>query len=403
MSRYGLSKNPKEPIKEAEKGASLSRSIKVISILGAILLGAGAILFIASNWEKIPIFIRLILLFGTTFGTYFAGWRLEYDTKSHPGLGHTLIFLASILVGVTILLTAQIFHINANGEWLILLWFLTIVPFVYAFDSKPILGLSIFTFILYIGLDDLLNLILNSRAEFEIFMFYLLFGIFLFSLGLLHSIIEKYTRFGVTYRGVGLFFFLISYYHLSSNLSHEAISGDIASMDWVYRLLFVLFGMTALIFLMVSFLRFDKLKTFKNEFYILSIAFFGWVIMWLSNIFLEALTITTTKTYSWGTKSYVTLSPGAGALLFTVFNLILFMLSIGSILIGYHKKIGSFFSLGAIFFALGVLNLYFERDYELLPRSLAFIIGGIALLGGGWYLENKRRLLIKNMVARKEE
>ncbi|MDY6964802.1 MAG: DUF2157 domain-containing protein [Halobacteriota archaeon] len=395
LSRYGPSKTSKEPIKVAEEEANSSRSISAISISGAILVGAGAILFIASNWEKIPRFIRLILLFGTTFGTYFTGWRLEYDTKSRPILGHALIFLASILVGVTILLTAQIFHINANEEWLILLWFLTIVPFVYAFDSKPILGLSIFTFVLWMGLNDFFDLIIGYRVEFVTFLFYLLFGICLYSLGILHNRIERYSRFGVTYEGVGLFFILISYYSIILHLPNRVIFGDIDGMDWVNRFLFVLFGITALISIMVTFLRLDKLKRVKNEFYILSIAIFGWIIIWLFNIFEDALTITTTSTYP-------ELSPGASVLIFSVFNLIFFVSSIGSILIGYHKKIGSFFSLGAVFFALGVLNLYFTEYYELLPRSLTFIIGGAILLGGGWYFENKRRSPIKNMEVQKD-
>ena len=114
LSRYGLAETPHEPQKGAKEDRS-SRLITAVSALGALFVGISAILFVASNWNKIPNFIKLIFLFGTTFATYFAGWKLKFSTKSRPKLGHALLFLASILVGATIFLTAQIFNVNANS------------------------------------------------------------------------------------------------------------------------------------------------------------------------------------------------------------------------------------------------------------------------------------------------
>jgi len=81
LSIYGLAEIPLEitsPIGE-DKSVKL---ITVISALGAILVGVGAILFVGSNWNKLSDFLKLTILFGTTFVTYFAGWKLKYDTKS---------------------------------------------------------------------------------------------------------------------------------------------------------------------------------------------------------------------------------------------------------------------------------------------------------------------------------
>ena len=164
--------------------------------------------------------------------------------------------------------------------------------------------------------------------------------------------------------------------------------------------LFFFFCLTSLASIVGSMYGFDKLKTVKHEFYILLIAFLGWVGILLLSFFEETLTTTTTTRYGY---TYSTLEPDVEILLFIVYYLIFFVLSIGSTLIGYHKNIGSFVNLGLVFFVLGVIHLYFTTIFELLPRSLAFIIGGIALLGGGWYLEKKWRSLIKDMAARKED
>ena len=143
----------------------------------------------------------------------------------------------------------------------------------------------------------------------------------------------------------------------------------------------------------------EKFQTVKHEFFVLLIAFLGWMSIWLLKSFLlNYLTISTSTGYGY---TYTELNPTAAALLFIFFNLLFFILSIGSILIGYYKFIIPFVNLGMLFFVLGILNLYFTTLYEYLPRSLAFIIGGLILLVGGWYLENKRRLLISEMESQK--
>lgn len=397
LSEYGLAETPPEPEKVTKEDRS-SRLITVVSALGALLVGIGAILFVASNWDKIPYFIKLILLFGTTFATYFAGWRLKFDTKSHPKLGHALLFLASILIGATIFLTAQIFNVSANAHWLVLLWFLAISPFGYAFNSKHILGLNIFTFalwmILYISVTRGLYL-----STYETFMLYLLFGISLYGFGQLHSIIEKYSHFRLTYQGVGLFFILISYFYFSLETPYTEIFGEITTTDWTIKLLFVSFGITALVSIVGSAARYEKFKTVKHEFFVLLLAFLGWIGIWLLTFFKEELTIVTTR-YGY---TYTTIDPSIAIMLFIVFNLIFFIISIGSILIGYYMDATPFVNVGIFFFVLGILHLYFTTLYELLPRSIAFIIGGLILLGGGWYLEKKRRSLIRDIEARRNE
>ena len=380
---------------EPEAVKRRSRVITAISIIGSVLIGIGVILIVASHWDAIPDFLRFILLVGTTFAVYYLGWRLEFETKTNPKVGHALTFLASIMVGATIFLIAQIFNVNANAHWLVFLWFLAISPLCYPFNSKPILGLSLFTFSLW-----MLIYILNMRGVYlstlGLFMLYLLVGISLYGLGQIHTRIKSYSRFRFTYQNAGLFFILLSYFIFSLITPYEDDLGEITTTDWMIHVLFVLFGVTAVITVAYTGIQYKKFKQTKYEFFMLLLALAGWVGVWLVSFFANSLAVSVTR-YGY---TYTRLNPTLVTVLFVVYTVVLFVLSIGSILIGYSRNVTSFMNLGMFFFVLGVLHLYFTTLYRLLPRSLAFIVGGLILLGTGWYLERKRRSLIEEMEAR---
>ena len=174
LSRYGLAKEPERITIERGEKDHHGKLIEIVSIIGAVLVGLGIIVFVASNWQRIPSFFKLFLLFGTTFATYFAGWKLEHDT--HPMLGSALSLLAALFTGGTIFLTAQIFHVEANVHWLLLLWFIAVAPLSYGLESRLILILSMFVFggwMVAYGKSDAAGA----------FLFY---GLTLFGIGYLH-------------------------------------------------------------------------------------------------------------------------------------------------------------------------------------------------------------------------
>jgi uncharacterized membrane protein len=84
-------------------------------------------------------------------------------------------------------------------------------------------------------------------------------------------------------------------------------------------------------------------------------------------------------------------------MLFIIFNLFLFGLSIGTISIGYYKNQPEFVNTGIIFFALGVMQVYINHLQGMLPKGLGLIIGGIILFLIASYFEKKRRSLLAAM------
>ncbi|WP_135612872.1 DUF2157 domain-containing protein [Methanococcoides sp. AM1] len=391
LSRYGLAEAPSSN-ENLNKKKDTSKLVTVISILGAFLIGIGAILFVASNWQRIPNIAKMVLLLGTTYGTYFVGWELKFNRRTYPLMGEALLFLASLFVGATIFLTAQIFNVNANTHWLLLVWFLAILPFGYAFRSSIIISLNIVTFVLwttfYISQARYL-----VQSSFEIFMLYLLLGINLYGLGQLHLKFEKYAHFRIIHQGFGLFFILISYFYFSLETPYRDILTRLTPVNWQVQLFFLLFAVTSVIFLISNISMYQKVKNTKYELIVLALAFSGWIGAWLLTFFIDSFTTSVTE-YGY---TYTRIDPQIATILFIFFNLIFFVLSIGSILIGYYKATVPFVNIGMFFFVLGVLHLYFTTLYELLPRSLAFIAGGLILITLGWYMENKRRFIISEI------
>ncbi len=86
----------------------------VIFTLGGLLLGGGLISFVAANWEEIPMFVQVALLFVMLLTFHLAGYWL-WHTKGSSRLGHALVFTGSLVFGANIGLMAQIFHIS--GDW----------------------------------------------------------------------------------------------------------------------------------------------------------------------------------------------------------------------------------------------------------------------------------------------
>ncbi len=389
LSRYDMPTNFRD--ETATKKDGTSQTIQVMSILGALLVGVGAILFVAANWKELPTFAKLLLLFGTTYSTYFAGWNLKYRKDTRPKLGEALLFLASLLIGATIFLNAQIFNVNADAHWLLLVWLIAILPYGYAFNSSSILILKIFVFALwtvfYVGQNTELFV-----GSFGIFMFYLLLGINLYGLGQIHLRFERFSHFRELYQGSGLFFILISYFYFSLETPFRHTLTRIAPLTGTLQALFILFMLISVIMIVQSALLCKMHENSKYELIVLILAFAGLFAIWMLTIFKDSLAVSQVQDYG-----LTQLEPGTATLLFILFNLMFFILTIGSILIGYYRSILPFVNIGMGFFIIGVLHLYFTTLYRSLPRSLAFIVGGLILLLFGWYMEKKRRIIINDI------
>lgn len=118
----------------------------IVSVLGALLLGTGLILFFASNWEYLGHTTKLLLINILPIIPLISGYYLSEIKKDFPILGKSLIFLGVLLIGASIALYGQLYHLDSNPKWLFFTWFLLSIPFIYI---VPFGALAVLHTILY--------------------------------------------------------------------------------------------------------------------------------------------------------------------------------------------------------------------------------------------------------------
>ncbi len=132
--------------------ASRSRSLElapVLGILGAVLIGFGAMSFVAAHWNEMARLLRLALIFGGLFGAYgLAG--LLFD-RNHPAFAHAAILVGVALFGAGIMLIAQMFHISGDAPDAVLTWALGALGAGVVLRSNPALALAMLLIGLWSG------------------------------------------------------------------------------------------------------------------------------------------------------------------------------------------------------------------------------------------------------------
>ncbi len=111
---------------------------QALSIVGAVLVGLGAILFMASNWQEIPVIAKLLAIFSVIGLSNFFGWKFRFEPGNCPKIGTALLLLGSLFYGGAIWLIAQIFNLDSNFPAGVLLWAVGTLGSALACSSMPL-------------------------------------------------------------------------------------------------------------------------------------------------------------------------------------------------------------------------------------------------------------------------
>ncbi|MFH0881248.1 MAG: DUF2157 domain-containing protein [Lentisphaerota bacterium] len=109
----------------------------LFSSIGAVIAGLGIILLFAFNWQAIPKFGKLALIFGSLILAHAAGIRLYVSNPRLRPLGEALCLLGTMLFGAGIWLVAQIYHIDEHFPNAFLIWGLGAGLMAWALPSIP--------------------------------------------------------------------------------------------------------------------------------------------------------------------------------------------------------------------------------------------------------------------------
>ncbi|HIH75686.1 MAG TPA: DUF2157 domain-containing protein [Methanosarcina sp.] len=352
-------------IAEYKKEHKSKRQVIAFSTIGAILIGIGAILFVASNWEKIGDSFKVLLLVGSTIGIHYAGYHFKYENQRYPRLGSALILLSALFFGAGIFLIAQIYNINANNSTLVMLWIIGVFPLIYGYVSASVAGLCSLLFYLWIGLlymerTDLENLISMKDL-------YLISGISIYFTGILHSIAEKLKHAEKTFKFLGLQAVLIALFVHTFEIWQYKV-------EIIVPLIYAILGILLLAVLFLKPLR-EKSRSLQAD-----------VSMPVIALLMAGITLTTIYV----PDSYISAPVKFYMVLFNVIFLGLLTLLLYA---GYNMEDIGIVNTAMFWFILLIFARYFDFFWELLPRSLFFMLGGLVLLVISIVLERKRREL----------
>lgn len=397
------------------------------SILGVLLFAVGVISFIASNWGEISKLGKLLILFGVMWGA-FAGASWCRNQSHITWLAESALLLAVMMFGANIMLIAQIYHIDAHYPNGVMIWSFGALLTSWMMKSRVLFVVSMMLTTLWTGMESfgfqtfhwpflivialhawlmvinkwkvMAHLLMISFLLWSLFCIssfgwwdeklhlvylvqsYLLFYLLLFLSGM-HLVLEKgYEYYGELIKKYAALASLSAFYVLTVPQFLESRSwgsgGNVFRNPadqiwiWVTAIFLILLAISAL---------WHRSKTKEGR---IRKPYHTWGLLLLSGL-LGCIVI---NLFSFGEAG------GAAAI---AFNLLFFASLLWLIYFGMHEGNRQLVNLSFVFFAITLLNRYFDTFWELLDRSLFFMAGGILVVGLGIVLERKRRSLMVDL------
>jgi len=379
LARYGLLAG------ETPRTLRRSRIVFLLAVLGVVLVGVGVILLIGANWEQMPRWSRLALLICATLGSYLAGYRMAYQSKTYPKIGLAFLLLGSLLWGASIFLIAQMYHLGAGGgeggeAKAVLYWFIGVLPLAYLLLSPLHLMLSLILGTIW------LCMVLVAAGEQPpqiVMLFILALGVALYAFGRLHSMRASLQSLCLSYHWFGLMYIFTALY--ASGFQDFWVTYDASppSKPWLWLLIISAASVAALLGLFLTRARRDWPSFYETAA--------------LSLLLLVCIGIFAVPADLLRHPSEITL------LMMALFNLLLFGAEIGLIALGWRRNQPALANLGIFAFFVQVISRYFDLFGGMLTSGFVFIGAGLLLVFGGAALERSRRKLLEAMAQRRPQ
>lgn len=355
------------------------RSFILMSFAG-LFIGLGFLTFVASNWAFVPDGVKMAILLFAMTGFYGAGFYL-YKKKS-TATGTSFLIIGLLIFGAGIFLTGQMYNYLFFSAIPFLVWalagfvlyMLTRHPFVFIVSIVILTIGQLYSWGAYNQFDwRLAVLLLAGFGHYTYHHASWMYGyLFAFSY-LVHALV-------LTFANEQPYYWLIIYMLFLYAL------GDLA-----YRNpLKIPLRNTGLgsIFLLVLF-----------QVYFMSDSFYwpeldrGWVFLlsWLIVLCLS-ITVKSRNKDAEHFIDYVLFLPVIYLGIVDLLSLLLlFVFSIGWLLVGYQRESEEKIIIGTVSLLITTISAYVHFAWDFLDKSLFFFTGGILLFLLSFFLEKKRR------------
>ncbi|KJS16919.1 MAG: hypothetical protein VR69_07000 [Peptococcaceae bacterium BRH_c4b] len=385
-----------------------NRLISILLILGAILLGAGIILFFASNWQYLPKWLKVGLVIVPLISFHISSQLMH---SKYPKLSATLSLLGCIMFGAGIWLIAQIYHINAHFPNGLLFWFLGVLPVAFFLREPLPLSLSSLLLGFWVVAE-------RSSSPATIFMALFFFAVVFY---LTYSMPSPFALAAVIISAVAFvateIFLILENNNNASDLAFSVFIVLLLCGQLLTRLsrhpvnqisyFAVIFEITGIIISGIALfaMSFEFVARGFYEMHNMNMAAF-WILYLLAasaGLYLAfrdraGLIAKVKENLVWMVMLLVIfillIAPVSKMAIMITLNLLMFVWALSVIISGYQKQNSVYFTLGIFAFLIFTTTEYFNFFWQMLPKSLFFIVGGLVLIVGGSLLEHQRRKVI---------
>jgi uncharacterized membrane protein len=376
----------------------------LLALLGAVLVAAGALLFLAANWEGMGRIAKLAVLFSALWGAHAASYAALRARAEQ--FAEAMMLLTVVLFGAGIMMIGQIYHLSADPPAGVLLWALGAIVAAWAWPSQLAACAALVLISLWFSLAA-------PEAALVVYLPFLPVWA-----AMLPPILRMRWMAAYHVALASLAWFVLA--TLVSLMSgNEAAAGDVLRLGGAIAALFLAAGSLltgigqavpfavpleryALVGLLaaVSLLALPSFHDGRSggdpwwsglAALVLLLALVAAVFRW--RLVADRLALGAVGLVAVAVAGTVTPAEH-GWLALAVLNLVLVAALILLIAEGYRRDDRFVVNLCFLSFALTILRLYFDTFWLLFDRSLFFMVGGLLVIALGWGLERKRRDLI---------
>ena len=360
-----------------------NKIIWVLVSIGAVLTGAGLLLFIASQWDQSSPVRRLALLF--TIYLLVVGAAALADRQQLGVTAKGLWFLSSIAVGVNIFLVGQIYNLPLNYWQGTLLWLIATMAMGWASPSSAQGWLAVPLGLLTLGWISTPTSQFFEQGEFLFAPGGLRPLVPLVGLGLVATaMVVDATLFDWLKQPAAAFGAVLVAVPIVVSTFHPMAFAWIFQVD--VRPFHVVVGLGAVALIVVAWLQ-DR----SSPFGLAGAAVTGLLIVLLPQVS-DDDGLLDGDSLPWLAESF-----DNSELLFGLYTAVIFGLAVATIMAGQYYAKPVLVNIGYAMVSVILFALYVGRIAGELPTSLAVIGGGLALISGAIFLERRRRGAISTM------
>lgn len=219
-------------VHHGEKTSKPLNFIQIISIIGAVLIGLGVLSFVASNWSAMSYMERFFLLLATLILSYLGAWWTE---ERKPNTSKALYYIGAFIYGAEIFYIGQMFHLGGQLGTALMAWAIGLMPLAI-YRKDKILYLAAYG-LFYLSIE--LTYMLPDNGTPSIWMFVILPLLF---------VVNRYIKVYKSYLLMANFFLLYQFIEMRFMFGHEKL------WFWIIPILIVLFALNKYVYPKVTYL-----------------------------------------------------------------------------------------------------------------------------------------------------